>query len=144
MFVASSKEESTVLVTAPPQGKYKPYHHTFQTDLPDRTWPSNRAEEAPDWCSVDLRDGNQALANPMTVAQKLIFFDMLKEVGFKQIEIGYPSASKPELEFTRALIEENRIPSGVIPQVLVAARSDLIEKTFDALRGGGPYSRSHI
>ena len=143
MSIASSKEVSTGRHTAPPAGKYLPYHEQFDTDLPDRTWPGKRILEAPDWCSVDLRDGNQALPNPMTVAQKLIFFDLLKEIGFEQIEIGYPSASKPEMEFTRALIEDGRIPAHVIPQVLIAARSDLIEKTFDALKGA-PRAIVHI
>jgi 2-isopropylmalate synthase len=143
MSIMSSKIVSDDRHTAPPEGKYQAYHEQFDTDLPDRTWPGKRILHAPDWCSVDLRDGNQALPNPMTVAQKLIFFDLLKEVGFEQIEIGYPSASKPEMEFTRALIEDGRIPAHVIPQVLIAARPDLIEKTFDALKGA-PRAIVHI
>jgi 2-isopropylmalate synthase len=143
MSLVSSSESEKSSGTAPAEGKYRPYHLSFETDLPDRSWPSRIIKAAPDWCSVDLRDGNQALPNPMTVAQKLIFFDLLKEIGFKQIEIGYPVASKAEFEFTRALIEEGRIPRDVVPQVLIAADPGLISRTFDAIVGG-PQTIVHI
>lgn len=127
----------------PPNGKYVPYHERFTTALPDRTWPDQLILKAPEWCSVDLRDGNQALRIPMTVEQKLTFYECLLQVGFQQIEIGYPSASRPEHEFTRILIEEKRIPEGVKPQVLTATRQDLIEKTFHAIKGG-PETIVHV
>ncbi|MCV6607953.1 MAG: 2-isopropylmalate synthase [Campylobacterales bacterium] len=112
--------------------KYKPFK---KIDLKKRTWPDNEISQAPNWCSVDLRDGNQALIKPMDMAKKLEFFDLLVKIGFKTIEIGFPSASKVEFDFTRRLIEENRIPDDVTIQVLVQAREHLIEKTRDALRG---------
>ncbi|HEX6995903.1 MAG TPA: 2-isopropylmalate synthase [Gammaproteobacteria bacterium] len=112
--------------------KYKPYRPIVLTD---RTWPDRVIEAAPDWCSVDLRDGNQALVAPMSVDQKLELFDRLVAIGFKEIEIGFPSASQIELDFTRRLIDEGRIPSDVTVQVLTQARQNLIERTFDALDG---------
>ena len=112
--------------------KYKPYR---PLELRDRTWPDRTLTAAPDWCSVDLRDGNQALVAPMSVEQKLELFDLLVAVGFKEIEIGFPSASQIELEFTRRLIDENRIPDDVTVQVLTQARRELIERTFAALDG---------
>ncbi|MFS8607065.1 MAG: 2-isopropylmalate synthase [Gammaproteobacteria bacterium] len=112
--------------------KYVPY---LPIVLRDRTWPDRVIEAAPDWCSVDLRDGNQALVAPMSVEQKLELFDLLVEIGFKEIEIGFPSASQTELDFTRRLIEERRIPRDVTVQVLTQARRHLIEKTFEALDG---------
>ncbi len=119
-------------------GKYRPYREKFRTNLPDRTWPDTTITRAPAWCSVDLRDGNQALPRPMDVENKLRFFDMLLGVGFRQIEIGYPSAGRTDHEFTRMLIEERRIPAGVLPQVLIAARPDLITKTFQSLKDAPP------
>src|SRR5690606_4149094 len=112
--------------------KYLPYR---PIELRDRTWPDKTLTAAPDWCSVDLRDGNQALVAPMSVEQKLELFDLLVAVGFKEIEIGFPSASQTELEFTRRLIDEKRIPSDVTVQVLTQARRELIERTFAALEG---------
>ena len=103
--------------------------------LPDRTWPDKQITTAPIWCSVDLRDGNQALAIPMSVEEKLEMFDLLVRVGFKEIEIGFPSASQIEFDFCRRLIEENRIPSDVSVQVLVQCREALIRRTFEALQG---------
>lgn len=103
-------------------------------DLTDRQWPSRRIEHAPKWCSVDLRDGNQALIEPMTVAQKLRLFDLLVTLGFKEIEVGFPSASAAEFDFVRALIDEQRIPDDVSIQVLVQARQALVDKTFAALK----------
>ncbi len=101
----------------------------------NRTWPNTELTKAPIFCSVDLRDGNQALPNPMGIDAKLKFFDMLVEIGFKEIEIGFPSASDTEYNFLRRLIEENRIPEGVKVQVLVQAREHLIAKTYEALKG---------
>jgi 2-isopropylmalate synthase len=115
-----------------PADKYRPFP---QIDLPDRQWPNRTIERAPIWCSVDLRDGNQALVQPMSVQKKLELFELLVELGFKEIEVGFPSASKTELEFTRRLIDENRIPDDVTIQVLTQARKELIDRTFAALDG---------
>jgi 2-isopropylmalate synthase len=104
-------------------------------DLPDRKWPSRTLNRAPIWCSVDLRDGNQALAQPMSVEEKLEYFDLLVRIGFKEIEIGFPSASQIEFDFCRRLIEENRIPADVAIQVLCQCRSDLITRSLEALQG---------
>lgn len=102
---------------------------------PNRRWPNNALTQAPAWCSVDLRDGNQALVEPMTVAQKQRMWALLVKMGFKEIEVGFPSASKPDYDFVRWLIEEQQIPQDVTIQVLVQARDDLIERTFQALEG---------
>jgi 2-isopropylmalate synthase len=118
-----------------PQRKYLPYHELFSLPEFKRTWPEKKLERAPLWCSVDLRDGNQALVNPMNLEQKLEFFKLLLAIGFKEIEIGFPSASEVEFEFTRHLIEHNLIPDDVTPQVLVQSRAHLIERTFEALKG---------
>ena len=104
-------------------------------DLPDRTWPSNTIEHAPRWCAVDLRDGNQALIDPMTPARKLRMFQLLVECGFKEIEVGFPSASQTDFDFVRMLIDENLIPDDVVIQVLTQSRETLIERTFEAIRG---------
>jgi len=117
---------------AAPVTKYRPFP---PVSLPDRQWPSRTLTHAPLWCSVDLRDGNQALAVPMDVDEKLEFFDLLVRVGFKEIEVGFPSASQTEFDFTRRLIEENRIPAGVAIQVLCQCREDLITRTVEAIRG---------
>jgi 2-isopropylmalate synthase len=103
--------------------------------LPDRQWPDRRLTAAPRWCSVDLRDGNQALIEPMTTAQKSQLWDQLVKIGFKEIEVGFPSASKHDYDFVRDLIDNGRIPEDVTIQVLTQARPDLIEKTFAALKG---------
>src|SRR5208283_3314956 len=115
-----------------PSKKYRPFP---PVSLPDRQWPNRVLKHAPVWCSVDLRDGNQALAVPMNVSQKLELFQTLVKVGFKEIEIGFPSASNTEFAFNRRLIEENRAPDDVWLQVLVQAREDLIEKTVQSLVG---------
>lgn len=115
-----------------PSAKYQPFP---LIDLPDRRWPSQSLSAAPLWCSVDLRDGNQALAVPMNVGQKLEMFDALVKCGFKEIEVGFPSASNTEFAFNRRLIEEGRIPEDVTIQCLVQAREDLIEKTVQSLMG---------
>src|SRR5213592_4543552 len=112
--------------------KYRPFPPVH---LPDRQWPSRSLTRAPIWCSVDLRDGNQALAMPMNVSQKLELFQTLVKCGFKEIEVGFPSASNTEFAFNRRLIEENRAPADVWLQVLVQAREDLIERTVESLVG---------
>ena len=103
--------------------------------LPNRQWPNRRLTQAPMWCSVDLRDGNQALEVPMNLNQKMKMFNKLIETGFKTIEIGFPAASETEYDFTRYLIEQDLIPDGVAIQVLTQSRDHIIERTFDALRG---------
>src|SRR6186713_1769554 len=117
---------------ANPSTKYRPYPPVH---LPDRQWPNRVLTEPPIWCSVDLRDGNQALAVPMNVAQKLELFRALVKCGFKEIEVGFPSASNTEFRFNRTLIEDQLIPDDVTIQVLVQAREDLIERTFESLVG---------
>lgn len=112
--------------------KYRPFP---AVDLPDRIWPNKAILKAPIWCSVDLRDGNQALPVPMSVEEKLEMFDLLVRVGFKEIEIGFPSASDTEFAFMRRLIEEDRIPDDVTVQVLVQTRRHLIDRTFEAIKG---------
>ena len=112
--------------------KYIPF---APVNLPDRTWPDKVITKAPVWCSVDLRDGNQALVNPMNLEEKLLFFKTLVEIGFKEIEVGFPSASETEYEILRTLIDQNLIPDDVTIQVLVQARPHLIKKTFEAIRG---------
>ncbi len=112
--------------------KYKPFP---AQPLPTRTWPDKTITQAPIWCSVDLRDGNQALVNPMNLEQKLAFFQMLCKIGFKEIEVGFPAASETEYEILRALIDQSLIPDDVTVQVLVQAREHLILKTFEAIKG---------
>jgi len=101
----------------------------------DRRWPDQQIQQAPIWCSVDLRDGNQALIDPMTVEQKKAMWNLLVKMGFKEIEVGFPAASQPDFDFVRWLIEENQIPEDVTIQVLVQARNELIERTYEALDG---------
>lgn len=115
-----------------PTAKYRPF---VAVDLPDRQWPSRRIEAPPQWCSVDLRDGNQALIDPMDLERKQRLFDLLVKVGFKQIEVGFPSASQTDFDFVRALIEDDKIPDDVSIQVLTQARPQLIDRTFEALEG---------
>ena len=112
--------------------KYKPF---APIALPNRRWPDRVIEKAPRWCSVDLRDGNQALIEPMTARQKSLLWDQLVKIKFKEIEVGFPSRSSHDYEFVRELIENDRIPDDVTIQVLTQARPDLIEKTFKALAG---------
>jgi 2-isopropylmalate synthase len=113
-------------------GKYRP---AAAVNLAQRRWPQNTITQPPIWCSVDLRDGNQALIEPMSVEQKLAFFSLLVQMGFKYIEVAYPAASQTDFDFVRRLIEQDHIPQDVTIQVLVAARADLIDRTFEALRG---------
>ena len=117
---------------ASPVHKYRPFP---PVQLPDRQWPNRLLTQAPTWCSVDLRDGNQALAQPMSVGEKLEFFDLLVRIGFKEIEVGFPSASQTEFEFCRRLIEERRIPDDVAIQILCQCREDLITRSCEAIRG---------
>ncbi len=112
--------------------KYRPYP---KVDFPDRTWPDATITKAPAWCSVDLRDGNQALIRPMSLEKKLEMFRMLVEVGFKEIEVGFPAASQIEYDFTRMLIEQDLIPDDVVIQALTQSREPQIKKTFEALAG---------
>lgn len=112
--------------------KYRPFPPIH---LPDRQWPSRTITTAPIWCSVDLRDGNQALPIPMGIKEKLEMFQLLVDIGFKEIEVGFPSSSQIEFDFVRLLIEENLIPDDVTIQVLVQARDELITRTFESLRG---------
>lgn len=112
--------------------KYKPFQ---PIDMVDRTWPNQVISQAPTWCSVDLRDGNQALIEPMTVVQKKKLFALLVDVGFKEIEVGFPAASQPDFDFVRSLVEENLIPEDVTVQVLTQARTELIQRTFASLKG---------
>lgn len=112
--------------------KYKPF---APLDMPNRAWPNRSISQAPNWCSVDLRDGNQALPNPMNVEQKTRLFKLLLKLGFKEIEVGFPSASQADFDFVRVLIEENMIPDDVTIQVLTQAREDLISRSYESLVG---------
>ena len=118
-----------------PTHKYRPYHEQFAVDLPDRTWPTKHITAAPMWCAVDLRDGNQALIDPMSPERKRIMFDLLVRMGYKQIEVGFPSASQTDFDFVRSLIEEDLIPDDVTIQVLTQAREALINRTYESLKG---------
>lgn len=118
-----------------PVHKYRPFHEQIRVDLPDRTWPGKRMTQAPRWCAVDLRDGNQALIEPMNAARKLEMFELLVQMGFKEIEVGFPSASQTDFDFVRMLIEEGRIPDDVVIQVLTQSREHLIERTYEAIAG---------
>ena len=129
------------LMIANPSQKYRPFP---VLSMPNRQWPSRELTHAPIWCSVDLRDGNQALAVPMNVSQKLELFDALVKCGFKQIEVGFPSASDTEFAFMRQLIEGGRIPADVTIQVLVQAREDLIERTVESLIGAPQCHHSFV
>ena len=118
-----------------PVHKYRPFHEQIAVDLPDRTWPNKVATQAPRWCAVDLRDGNQALVDPMNTERKLAMFDLLVRMGYKEIEVGFPSASQTDFDFVRTLIEDGHIPNDVTIQVLVQCREHLIARTFEAIEG---------
>ena len=118
-----------------PIHKYRPYHEQIAVHLPDRTWPDARITKAPRWCAVDLRDGNQALIDPMSPERKRIMFDLLVSMGYKEIEVGFPSASQTDFDFVRQLIEEDLIPDDVTIQVLTQAREHLIERTYESIAG---------
>ena len=114
---------------------YQRYRPFAPIDLPDRTWPNAIIEKAPLWCSVDLRDGNQALIEPMDPDRKWRMFTKLVEIGFKEIEVGFPSASEADFTFVREIIEEGAIPDDVTIQVLVQSRRELIDRTYEAISG---------
>ncbi|MFK3833648.1 2-isopropylmalate synthase [Microbacterium sp. NPDC087868] len=118
-----------------PIHKYRPFHEQITVDLPDRTWPDARITTAPRWCAVDLRDGNQALIDPMSPERKRVMFELLVNMGYKEIEVGFPSASQTDFDFVRQLIEENLIPDDVTIQVLTQAREHLIERTYESIAG---------
>lgn len=118
-----------------PVHKYVPFDQQIQVSLPDRTWPNKTMTKAPRWCAVDLRDGNQALIDPMDTERKLAMFKLLVKMGYKEIEVGFPSASATDFNFVRTLIEEGHIPNDVTIQVLVQCREHLIQKTFEAIDG---------
>ncbi len=118
-----------------PIHKYQPYATALPVDLPDRTWPTKTITQAPHWCAVDLRDGNQALIDPMSPERKRIMFDLLVKMGFKEIEVGFPSASQTDFDFVRSLIEQDLIPDDVTIQVLTQAREHLIARTYESIKG---------
>ncbi|MEZ5190726.1 MAG: 2-isopropylmalate synthase [Schumannella sp.] len=118
-----------------PIHRYTPYAQQFEVALPDRTWPDRVISEAPVWCAVDLRDGNQALIDPMSPERKRIMFDLLVRMGYKQIEVGFPSASQTDFDFVRQLIDEDVIPDDVTIQVLTQAREELIARTYESIKG---------
>jgi 2-isopropylmalate synthase len=118
-----------------PIHKYLPFHEQIRVDLPVRTWPNKVITEAPRWCAVDLRDGNQALIDPMSPERKLKMFQLLVKMGYKEIEVGFPSASQTDFDFVRLLIEDGHIPGDVTIQVLTQARDSLIERTYESLKG---------
>src|SRR5271170_7453733 len=119
-------------MTEMPVHKYRAYAPIV---LPDRQWPSHIINKAPIWCSVDLRDGNQALVEPMGVDRKMRMFDLLTRMGFKEIEVAFPAASQTDFDFVRSIIENGRVPDGVAIQVLTQCRAELIERTFAAVKG---------
>ncbi|EYR63741.1 2-isopropylmalate synthase [Actinotalea ferrariae CF5-4] len=132
----ASYEERTAQQPSPlPVHRYRPFHEQLRVELPDRTWPGRRIEQAPRWCAVDLRDGNQALIEPMDAQRKLQMFELLVQMGYKEIEVGFPSASQTDFDFVRMLIEESRIPDDVVIQVLTQSREHLIERTYEAIAG---------
>lgn len=118
-----------------PYQRYIPFHEQIKIDLPDRTWPTKRISKAPRWCAVDLRDGNQALIDPMSPERKLEMFKLLVRMGYKEIEVGFPSASQTDFDFVRLLIEQDLIPEDVTIQVLTQSRDHLIERTYEAIKG---------
>ncbi len=119
-----------------PTFRYRPFAEEVEPiTLPDRTWPDKIIDRAPGWCAVDLRDGNQALIDPMSPARKRRMFDLLVRMGYKEIEVGFPSASQTDFDFVREIIEDNAIPDDVTIQVLTQCRAELIERTFEACAG---------
>ena len=129
--------------SAMPTHKYRPYADQIVVDLPDRTWPTKQITAAPIWCAVDLRDGNQALIDPMSPERKRIMFDLLVRMGYKQIEVGFPSASQTDFDFVRSLIDEDLIPDDVTIQVLTQAREHLINRTYESI-AGAPRAIVHL
>ena len=119
-----------------PTFRYRPFADEVEPiALPDRTWPDKVIDRAPQWCAVDLRDGNQALIDPMSPARKRRMFDLLVRMGYKEIEVGFPSASQTDFDFVREIIEDGAIPDDVTIQVLTQCRPELIERTFEACEG---------
>ncbi|GAA2528074.1 2-isopropylmalate synthase [Winogradskya humida] len=118
-----------------PFQRYEAFQKQFAVDLPDRQWPAKRTEQAPRWCAVDLRDGNQALIDPMSPERKRRMFSLLVAMGYKEIEVGFPAASQTDFDFVRQLIEQDLIPDDVTIQVLVQCREHLIDRTFESIRG---------
>src|SRR6476660_9683087 len=118
-----------------PIQKYVPFQEQLEVHVPDRTWPDQVMTQAPRWCAVDLRDGNQALIEPMDAERKLRMFRLLVKMGYKEIEIGFPAASQTDFDFVRLLVEQGLIPDDGNVQVLTQARAPLIERTFEALKG---------
>ncbi len=114
---------------------YKRYQKNPVVNYPEREWPNKEITKAPIWCSVDLRDGNQALIDPMIVQEKVEFFNYLIKLGFKEIEIGFPAASQIEFDFLRQLVDRRMIPDDVVVQVLTQCREELIDRTFEAIEG---------
>jgi len=130
--------------TSMPVHRYRPWYDLVENiDLPDRTWPTKRIDRAPLWCAVDLRDGNQALIDPMSPARKRKFFDLLVRMGYKEIEVGFPAASQTDFDFVREIVEEGAIPDDVSIQVLTQCRPEQIERTFKSLEGA-PRAIVHI
>jgi 2-isopropylmalate synthase len=127
--------ENTQKTSGMPVHKYRPYHEQIRVDLPDRTWPSTRITQAPRWCAVDLRDGNQALIDPMSPERKRVMFELLVKMGYKEIEVGFPSASQTDFDFVRQLIDDDLIPDDVTIQVLTQARDHLIARTYESIAG---------
>ncbi|KNC17801.1 2-isopropylmalate synthase [Arthrobacter sp. RIT-PI-e] len=127
--------QNTQQTSGMPFGKYRPFQDQISVELPDRTWPDRTITRAPRWCAVDLRDGNQALIDPMNPERKHKMFDLLVRMGFKEIEVGFPSASQTDFDFVRQLIEGDRIPDDVSIQVLTQSREHLIERTYASLEG---------
>ena len=128
----TSKQQNPQQPSGMPFQRYAPFP---AVDVPNRTWPDKRITKAPRWCAVDLRDGNQALIDPMTPARKKKMFQLLVDLGYKEIEVGFPAASQTDFDFVRMLIEENLIPDDVVIQVLTQAREHLIERTYESIRG---------
>src|SRR4051794_23570159 len=118
-----------------PFHRYLPFGEQIRVDLPDRTWPTKTITMAPQWCAVDLRDGNQALIDPMSPERKRRMFELLVRMGYKEIEVGFPAASQTDFDFVRELIEGDLIPDDVVIQVLTQSREHLIERTFESIRG---------
>ena len=118
-----------------PIHKYLPFSEQIKVELPDRTWPTKQITKAPQWCAVDLRDGNQALIDPMSPERKRRMFELLVRMGYKEIEVGFPSASQTDFDFVRQLIEDDVIPDDVVIQVLTQSRDHLIERTYEAIKG---------
>jgi 2-isopropylmalate synthase len=133
--IAATNPIATQRPSPMPYRRYQPYHRQFPIDLPDRTWPTRHIERAPRWCAVDLRDGNQALIDPMSPERKRRMFHLLVELGYKEIEVGFPSASQTDFDFVRQLVEEDLIPDDVTIQVLTQCREHLIDRTYESLRG---------